>query len=136
MSHYLTTIPEGCTCHYTEQRDPAEPHMPAFFDAEPNPNCRVHFTDLDRAQRQIDVLLMLLIQGCVTGSDGEEHTLFGADDGDGWDEPLSEAYSCSCAAWEVTWVQIDPACSDRPAPTDIVRQWMAHVWPVATGEEG
>lgn len=41
--HYLTTIPDGCTCDYTTQRIPGEPHIPAYLDGEPDPLCPVHF---------------------------------------------------------------------------------------------
>lgn len=41
-SHYLRHICPGCTCHYTEQRIPDEPHIPAYLEAEQNPDCPLH----------------------------------------------------------------------------------------------
>lgn len=37
MTHYLTTIPEGCTCDWQPARSPLE-----HPEAEPNPDCPVH----------------------------------------------------------------------------------------------
>jgi hypothetical protein len=38
----MTTIPDGCECHYTSVSIPGEPHIPSYLEAEPNPNCPVH----------------------------------------------------------------------------------------------
>uniref|UniRef100_A0AAU8GNX1 Uncharacterized protein n=1 Tax=Mycobacterium phage Pharb TaxID=3136626 RepID=A0AAU8GNX1_9VIRU len=54
MSHYMTTIEPGCKCHYTEQRDRAEPHLPAWLDMEPNPACPVHFPRPWRIRRLVE----------------------------------------------------------------------------------
>ena len=40
--HYLATVPAGCVCNYTSHRDPAEPHMPAWHEAEQADDCPVH----------------------------------------------------------------------------------------------
>jgi hypothetical protein len=42
-THYMTHICKGCECSHAERRIPGEPHMPAYYDAEPNPDCLVHF---------------------------------------------------------------------------------------------
>ncbi|APD18224.1 hypothetical protein SEA_HAMMY_61 [Mycobacterium phage Hammy] len=54
MSHYMRTIPKGCKCWHTEARDPAEPHLGTWLDAEPNPQCRVHFPALWRIRRLVE----------------------------------------------------------------------------------
>lgn len=38
----MTTIPDGCECHYTSVRIPGEPHIPSYLEAEQNPDCPVH----------------------------------------------------------------------------------------------
>lgn len=43
MSHYLVTIKDGCICHYEWARIPGEPHIPAYLEMEPEPDCPVHF---------------------------------------------------------------------------------------------
>ena len=132
MGHYMTTIPAGCLCHYTEQRIPGEPHIPGYLDGEPNPDCPVHFTDLDRANDTIALLLRLVIDGSVQGPDEADHALEGSSDGDGWNEPWSEDYGCLCGEWDgIGWVQTDPACSGRPDPLEVIRAWRLHVWPVS-----
>ncbi|UQN29464.1 hypothetical protein [Brachybacterium kimchii] len=40
--HYMTHVCADCTCHVTEVRIPGEPHIPAYLDMEPNPECPVH----------------------------------------------------------------------------------------------
>lgn len=40
--HYLTTVPAGCTCHYTSHRDPAEPQMGSWLEGEQAEDCPVH----------------------------------------------------------------------------------------------
>ena len=39
----MTAIPRGCTCYYTEQRDPYEPQLGSWLDGEPDQLCPVHF---------------------------------------------------------------------------------------------
>lgn len=131
--HYLTTVPEGCRCYFTEQRIPGEPHIPSFLDAEPNLDCPVHFTDLDRANDVISLLMQLVLSGSVQGADELDHCLEASSEGDGWNEPESETYTCTCEEWEgIGWVQIDPARTGRPDPMEVVRQWRLHVWPERT----
>jgi hypothetical protein len=39
----MTHICEGCECWHREMRIPGEPHIPSYFEAEPNPDCPIHF---------------------------------------------------------------------------------------------
>ncbi len=49
-------------------------------------------------------------------------------DGDGWNEPFSEDYTCDCTYWEgMQWVQTDPKCLDRPSLDLILAYWLQHV---------
>ena len=41
-THYMTHICPGCTCHHTEVRIPGEPQIPAYLDAEQDPDCPRH----------------------------------------------------------------------------------------------
>lgn len=41
-AHYMTHVCPGCICHHIEVRIPGEPHIPAYLDAEPNPQCPLH----------------------------------------------------------------------------------------------
>lgn len=47
--------------------------------------------------------------------------------GDGWNEPYSDHYLCSCGGWEFNWRQKDPTLSDRPEPHDVLVWWANHV---------
>ena len=42
-THYMTHVCPGCTCHHTEASIPGEPQMGTYLEAEPNPDCPVHF---------------------------------------------------------------------------------------------
>lgn len=42
MGHYLTTVPEGCTCHLELVSDPYEPQMGSWLEGEQDPNCPIH----------------------------------------------------------------------------------------------
>lgn len=46
-THYMTHICPGCTCHYTEQRIPGEPHIPPYLESEWNPDCPRHGLTFD-----------------------------------------------------------------------------------------
>lgn len=54
------------------------------------------------------------------------HVLSLDDDGDGWNEPYSEHWVCSCGRAIFSWVQTEPRCLDRPLPEDIYRQHAIH----------
>lgn len=71
-------------------------------------------------------LVALLVQPCV--SDGEEeHALIFEDGGDGYSEPWSESWSCSCYGWDgVWWVQTDPDCTGRPDHVEVALAWREH----------
>lgn len=51
-------------------------------------------------------------------------------DGDGWTEPFSDTYSCSCRHLLADWTQTDPQHTGRPDPADMLLAWRAHVIPV------
>lgn len=79
-------------------------------------------------------LVALLVLPWVTTWDDEhgaiDHGLIVHEDGDGWNEPYSEDWSCSCEEWEgVEWVQRDPGCSGRPDAVTIAFAWREHVFP-------
>lgn len=81
-------------------------------------------------------LVGLLVLPCVTTwhEDGYavDHALEFREDGDGWNEPRSEDWGCTCEEWDgVGWVQTDPACSGRPDPVAVALAWRAHVFPSA-----
>lgn len=59
--------------------------------------------------------------------DGGVHDLVREHDGDGWNEPLSASYSCSCGEWLVHWVQSDREQSGRPDTSDVLCWWATHV---------
>lgn len=40
--HYLTTIDPNCSCDYTPVRDPAEPQLGSWLEAEQDDLCPVH----------------------------------------------------------------------------------------------
>ncbi|QAX95602.1 hypothetical protein I5H03_gp044 [Mycobacterium phage Nibb] len=54
MSHYMRTLPEGCACHAYPVRDPAEPQLGTWLEAEPNPACWVHFPKPWRIRRHVE----------------------------------------------------------------------------------
>ncbi|QFG09448.1 hypothetical protein I5H08_gp039 [Mycobacterium phage Yuna] len=54
--HYMTTVPEGCACHWYPVRDPAEPQLGSWLDGEPNPACWVHFPAPWRIRRLVEPL--------------------------------------------------------------------------------
>lgn len=79
-------------------------------------------------------LVGLLVLPCVTTWHEDDcpvdHALEFNEDGDGWNEPRSEDWACSCEEWDgVEWVQTDPACSGRPDPVAVALAWRAHVFP-------
>lgn len=47
--HYMTHVCEDCTCRIIEVRIPGEPHISAYIDMEPNPECPAHRDDLAAA---------------------------------------------------------------------------------------
>lgn len=76
-------------------------------------------------------LVSLLILPCVTTWHADdypvEHALIFSEEGDGWNEPMSEDWSCSCEEWEgVEWVQRDPKCSGRPDHVGVALAWREH----------
>ncbi|QIG61575.1 hypothetical protein SEA_XIMENITA_66 [Mycobacterium phage Ximenita] len=52
--HYMTSRPDGCACHVYPVRDPAEPQLGTWYEAEPNPACRVHFPAPWRIRRLVE----------------------------------------------------------------------------------
>ncbi|ASR85264.1 hypothetical protein I5H06_gp40 [Mycobacterium phage SirPhilip] len=52
--HYMTTIDERCACHHYPVRDPAEPQLGTWLEAEPNPACPVHFPRPFRIRRLVE----------------------------------------------------------------------------------
>lgn len=42
-THYMTHICPDCQCQHTEVWIPGEPQMGSYYEAEPNPDCPVHF---------------------------------------------------------------------------------------------
>lgn len=58
----------------------------------------------------------------------EFHDLEVSEDGDGWQEPFSEVWACTCEQWTgPEWVQRDPKCSDRPKLDSVLAEWLEHV---------
>ena len=65
----------------------------------------------------------------------EFHSLKYYWEGDGWNEPYSDRWTCACEdpeyprddVFEISWVQIDPECSGRPDFEVVVKQWLDHV---------
>ncbi len=62
------------------------------------------------------------------------HILQHDGEGDGWKEPLSETWRCSCGEELATWVQTEPDCLDRPYEEDIYRLHAIHVEENLTGD--
>lgn len=50
----MTSRPEGCACHVYPVRDPAEPQLGTWYEAEPNPACWVHFPAPWRIRRLVE----------------------------------------------------------------------------------
>jgi len=52
-------------------------------------------------------------------------------EGDGWNEPYSDSWTCDCDEafdhFDISWVQIDPRCSNRPTMLEVAREWVKHV---------
>lgn len=58
----------------------------------------------------------------------EFHSLDVYEEGDGWNEPRYEEFSCGCDGWEgPSWVQVDPECTGRPSMLEVVSEWLQHV---------
>lgn len=56
------------------------------------------------------------------------HTLNAHTDGDGWNEPHHEEFTCSCGGWHTEWTQTDPNSSDRPDLfAETLPAWSQHV---------
>ncbi|ASR85073.1 hypothetical protein I5G78_gp044 [Mycobacterium phage Unicorn] len=49
-------VDEQCVCHYYPVRDPAEPQLGTWYEAEPNPACWVHFPAPWRIRRLVENL--------------------------------------------------------------------------------
>lgn len=73
--------------------------------------------------------------------DGGIHHLEADHDGDGWNEPFSDRYWCSCHAededptWTLDWMQYDRDQTGRPNSTDVLLAWSAHVMAVTGGTD-
>lgn len=48
-------------------------------------------------------------------------------DGDGWNEPFSDHYTCICEGWSIEWTQTDREHTDRTDPADALLAWHTHV---------
>lgn len=66
------------------------------------------------------------VAAMLFSADSDEHAFDHGHDGDGWNEPFSDDYSCLCGDWSLTWVQSDPGQTDRPDPADALLAWFAH----------
>lgn len=55
------------------------------------------------------------------------HTLVPDIDGDGYESPHSEHWACSCGHVVSSWVQSEPACTDRPELECVLAAHATHV---------
>lgn len=87
---------------------------------------------MSRTLAEYEDLVQLLILGnhdMLDDGINQPHSLVLVIDGDGWNEPYSEDYSCFCENWEgIGWMQIDRECSDRPSLTDMAFKWRDHIY--------
>lgn len=76
-----------------------------------------------------DLVRMLVASSLepVLGGDEKDHELVYETDGDGWNEPEIDQYSCICDGWAVEWTQRDPERSGRLDPVDAALAWREHV---------
>ena len=78
--------------------------------------------------REALALVILGSQGLIE-DDYYNHSFIAYEDGDGWNEPRSDDFSCSCEQWEgPSWVQKDPQCSGRIDLPDAALEWVKHIY--------
>lgn len=75
---------------------------------------------------ELEDLVVMLMQDYIP-TETVDHSYSFTEDGDGWNEPMSEYHECHCGEWEVSWVQTSRDCEDRPQLVDIGMQWRKHV---------
>lgn len=79
-------------------------------------------------QRLEEAIAFLLLGGNAMLSDlDHDHDFYWESDGDGWNEPYSDSFSCHCNDWGISWVQQDRDCSGRIDLHEAVLQWVAHI---------
>jgi hypothetical protein len=96
----------------------------------PNTRPTQKFFFNDRSEEYYKELITNLVCGYAGMiSDGVfDHELVYEIDGDGWNEPQSETFSCHCGEWEgFDWIQTDPACSGRPDLITAAFLWLDHI---------
>lgn len=70
--------------------------------------------------------LQELVVALIYGQTGECWLDAGID-GDGWNEPLSEQWTCGCGEWQgPEWTQSDPQGTGQPDPITASLEWLNH----------
>lgn len=78
----------------------------------------------------LEDLVSLLVLGPLSMIDDgvEYHDFVWSEDGDGWNEPYSDNFSCACGNWDGPfWCQTDPQCSGRPGMVEVALLWRQHI---------
>lgn len=93
----------------------------------------------DEQYRDLIQLLILGDTGMISDGDYNHGFIFETE-GDGWNEPEIDTFSCCCEQWEgFQWIQADPERSGRPNLEDMAMKWREHiindVWKIDEEEE-
>ncbi len=82
--------------------------------------------DLQRYISAIEILA--LGQAYMVEDEFDVHVFEWGTDGDGWNEPESDWFKCSCNNWEESWVQVDVKRTGRPQLHVMVLEWVEHIY--------